>query len=78
MGIEMKALYDNDTWDLVSQPSNTTATGSKYEFLKLKSNGENDYKGRPAVQEYKPLIMKKHLLDRQNDHHLCHYCPLCY
>lgn len=78
MGIEMKALYDNDTWDLVSQLSNTTTIGSKYVFLKLKSDGENDYKGHPAVHEHKPLIMKKHLLSCQNDHHLCHYYPLCY
>ena len=51
---EMKALYDNDTFEIVFLPKGRKAIGSKWVFkIKYKSNGEIDkYKARLVAKGY--------------------------
>ena len=40
---EIKALHDNQTWDLVPRPTNTNVISSKWVFkTKLKEDGKVD------------------------------------
>lgn len=55
MDLEIKALEENQTWDLVPKPENTCIIGSKWVYsVKLNSDGSLDrYKARLVAQGYK-------------------------
>ncbi|GJT96410.1 ribonuclease H-like domain-containing protein [Tanacetum coccineum] len=52
MNKEMKALYDNDTWEITELPSDRKAIGSKWVFkITYKSNGD--------IERYKARLIAK-------------------
>ncbi|GJZ13349.1 ribonuclease H-like domain-containing protein [Tanacetum coccineum] len=54
MNKEMKALYDNDTWEITDLPKDRKSIGAKWVFkIKYKSSGEIErYKARYVVKGY--------------------------
>lgn len=55
MDVEVQALNDNDTWEMVPLPSSSSVIGSKWVYsIKLKSDCSiGRYKARVVAQGYK-------------------------
>lgn len=55
MNLEIKALEENSTWEIVHLPKGKTVIGSKWVYkIKYKANGEVErFKGRLVAKGYK-------------------------
>jgi len=80
MQLEIQALEDNHTWDLISLPVGVHAIGSKWVFkIKYKANGDIEmYKAR-LVQSTRRAGLSRHILTSGNDGHCedCHWNCSC-